>query len=433
VYHVYTVDVHSVAAVDRLHQIARGELSEVYALATRLLIDAERRDLICLATLLHDVGKGRGRDHSAVGAELTVTIARRIGLSRDEAQDVAWLVREHLALYHVATRRDLGDPATIAQLTERVSDPWRLRALYLLTVADLSTTSPTSMTSWKARMLDELERRGEEALDRAGAPGVAPHADEIRRRALTLAGPDGAPAVEAFLRGMPARYLVATSPDAVVRHARAAAGGDPAQPLVRLLPLEGASADDLAEVLVVALDRPGLLARLAAMLYVNRLDVQSAQVFSRSTERGYEAVDVFTVRRLDADRGGLERLAAKLPRDLAGILAAEGLPDALVAARARGGIARPEPPVRTEVRVDDEASDRYTVVEVYGRDRPGFLYAVARAYFELGLSIALSKVNTEGRRVADVFYVTGIDGKKVDPSRFVAIRDRLVAAVADTP
>lgn len=430
VYHVYTVDVHSVAALDRLHQIARGELSELYALPTRVLADLERRDLVCLATLLHDVGKGRGGDHSAVGAELAARIARRLLLSSEDADEVAWLVREHLTLYHLATRRDLSDPATLAQVIGLVRDPWRLRALYLLTVADLSTTSPTSMTTWKARMLDDLLRRAEEAMGRERAtPSL--HVDELRRRAVAFAGREG-PMVERFLAGMPERYVLATPPESIARHARAAAQVGPGRALVHLAPLEGEAPGDLAEVVIVAPDRPGLLARLSAMLYANRLDVQSAQLYSRVVGESIEAVDVFTVRRLDADPGGLARLAAKLPRDLSSVLSADELPDHWVASRTRGGIARPEPAVRTEVELDNHASDRYTVIELFGRDRPGLLYAVARAHYELGLSIALAKVNTEGRRVADVFYVTDTAGNKIPTERFAQVRARLSAALEGT-
>ncbi|MEI8257360.1 MAG: HD domain-containing protein, partial [Deltaproteobacteria bacterium] len=426
IYHVYTVDVHSVAAVDRLHQVARGEMRDDFAIAARTLADLERRDLVCLATLLHDVGKGRGGDHSAVGAELAAPIARRMGLGDDDAAQVAWLVRNHLALYHFATRRDLTDPATLAQVTTLVGDSWRLRALYLVTVADLSTTSPTAMNSWKARMLDELLRRSEDGLA-AATTGITSHVDEMRRRAIAAAPPAERADVEIFLAAMPQRYVLAATAETAVRHARIVRLAHPGEPFVHIAPLDEATAD-LAEVVVVAPDRSGLLSRLAAMLYVNRLDVQGAQVYSREMGYGVDAVDVFTVRRLENDPGALARLAAKLPRDLAIMLASDEVFDRAMASRAHAGIRRPEPAVRTEVEIDNLASDRFTIIEVFGRDRPGLLYAVASELYALGLSISLSKVNTEGRRVADVFYVSDA-GQKVAPARFKEIGARLSAAV----
>src|SRR5262249_26641845 len=229
-------------------------------------------------------------------------IARRLGLCPEDAEQVAWLVREHLSLYHLATRRDLGDPATLSHLTDLVGDAWRLRALYLLTVADLSTTSPTAMTSWKARMLDELLRRTDEALGRVDAHAV-PQADELRRRAIAAAGADAA-RVRAFLASMPERYLLATPVGAIARHVRLVAQATPGRAIVHLSAVEREASGELAEVVVVAPDRPGLLARLAAMLYANRLDVQSAQLYWRGTGAAREVVDVFIVRRLDDDPGG---------------------------------------------------------------------------------------------------------------------------------
>jgi [protein-PII] uridylyltransferase len=164
-YHVYTVDVHSVAAVDRLCEIVRGDIVVddkqedrwVGSLACRLASEVERRKVLFFATLLHDVGKAIGRrDHSERGAEMARVIGARLRFTDDEIERVARLVTHHLTMYHMATRRDLDDPATSEELAQVVRDGEGLRDLYLLTVADLSTTSPTSMTSWKARMLDEL-------------------------------------------------------------------------------------------------------------------------------------------------------------------------------------------------------------------------------------------------------------------------------------
>ncbi|HZO12110.1 MAG TPA: HD domain-containing protein, partial [Polyangiaceae bacterium] len=166
-YHVYTVDVHSVAAVDRLGEIVRGDIEVdtttphghawVGSLACRLAAEVTSRRVLFFATLLHDVGKAIGRrDHSERGAEMARTILARLRFSDEEIEAVTRLILHHLTMYHVATRRDLDDPATAEELAQVVRDSEGLRDLYLLTVADLSTTSPTSMTSWKARMLDEL-------------------------------------------------------------------------------------------------------------------------------------------------------------------------------------------------------------------------------------------------------------------------------------
>ncbi len=162
VYHVLTVDAHSLAAVDRLRQIARGELANEYGLATRLAAEVSQPRPLFMATLLHDIGKGwpdaRGsrKSHSKKGSSMCGRILPRLGLTKAEVREARELVENHLLMYHVATRRDLDDAVTISEFCEACGGQESLRHLYLLTVADLSTTSPTAMTSWKARMLDEL-------------------------------------------------------------------------------------------------------------------------------------------------------------------------------------------------------------------------------------------------------------------------------------
>ncbi|MDP3275888.1 MAG: [protein-PII] uridylyltransferase [Deltaproteobacteria bacterium] len=419
VYHVYTVDVHSVASVDRLHEMTRGEHAPPFAIAARTQALLPRRDLLALATLLHDVGKGRGGDHSAVGATLARTICERLGLSAEDGLEVSWLIRQHLHLYHVATRRDLSDPVTIQAVASVMERAWRLRALYLLTVADLSTTSPTSMTSWKASMLDELLQRVDGVLSGQDA---AVTESALRERAMSTAGADQALVTE-LIDSMPPRYLQATRPDAIARHARSVLGDRPAnQPLVHIFPIER-ERDDLLEIVIAAEDQPGLLARWTGALVSARLDVQSAQLYCRQAGALREAVDVFIVRRLDDDPGGVARLQETLPGAIARSI---GGPVTRPSIRPPG-FRRAEPSIRTEVLVDHSASSEHTVIEVFARDRPGLLHAIADALYRLEVSIASAKVSTEGRRAADVFYVTDALSQKLDD----ALSTRVVAALKD--
>jgi len=363
VYHVYTVDVHSVAAVDRLHALARAELGEEFALATRLLPDTDRRDVLCLGILLHDVGKAQGGQHASVGARLAPPIARRLGLGEDDAATVAWLVAEHLTLYHVATRRDLSDPVTVRAVRDTVGgDPWRLRALYLLTVADLSTTSPTAMNAWKSRMLGDLYRAVSAAL--GGAE------EGILREALEA-------------------QCVARAGDGT-----------------------------LGEVLVQAPDRPGLLYLVAAVLHAHGLDVQRAEIHGA----GEVALDVFVVRALPTGRDGarLTALGVRMQRQLRALMAGVMTPPE---PSRPAGMARPEPAVPCAVTVVPEASADATVLEVYGRDRPGFLLAVTRALTGAEVEVRLAKVNTEGRRAADVFYLVDGRGRPLDPETCTRVVD----------
>jgi [protein-PII] uridylyltransferase len=437
VYHVYTVDVHSVAAVDRLRQLARGELAHEFPLASRLAAEIARPRPLFLATLLHDVGKGwpdasgSRKNHSKTGAELCDHILPRLGLAPEDVDEARQLVLDHLLMYHVATRRDLDDPATIEEFSSGLRGREGLRNLYLLTVADLSTTSPTAMTSWKARMLDELYFAAEDHL--AGKP---PRADaervaRVRAAVMELAGSASPkPAVESFLASMPERYLLANAPSSIVQHADIVAARGAKSAYVARVP---GRQPEAAELCVVADDRPGLLASIAAAITANRLEVLAAQVYSRHSGDRVEAVDLFWVRDRDGGTEGVEPALPRLARDLDDLCSGRVEPADLLEARVGATSPwreRPSPAVPTEVQVDDRASPRHTVVEVFAKDRPGLLYTLARALHELGLSIALSKINTEGTRVADVFYVNELDGSKVAPGpRRQQIHDALVRAV----
>lgn len=429
VYHVYTVDVHSVAAVDRLRALCRGELLHEHALASRLAAEIARPVPLFLATLLHDVGKGypdadgSRRNHSKVGAEFCQAILPRLGLSPDDVAEASDLVLQHLAMYHTATRRDLDDPQTSSDFSGLVRGREGLRNLYLLTVVDLATTSPTALSSWKARMLDELYLSCDAFLGDAGHQ--AQRRDSRRVRAFSEArglwnGPQET--LDAFLSSMPERYTLAASAEAVCAHARVAqARGDEAVHVDQV----PSRHPGIAELCVTALDRPGLLASIAAVITAHRLEVLAAEVYSRAAPSGTEAVDLFWVKARGASQELSPGVVLAMKRDLLGILAGDMSSEELLESRlgrASQWRERPSPRVRTEVSVDDRASPTHTVIEVFAKDRPGLLFSLARAFRELGLQIALSKINTEGNKVADVFYVTELDGTKVaagDRSKYV--------------
>ncbi len=432
VYHVYTVDVHSVAAVDCLRALARGELVSVHPLASRLAVEVAQEGRLYFATLLHDVGKGYpDRDgsrakHSESGAQLAETIAPRLGFGEADTRAIALLIRNHLTMYHVATRRDLDDPSTIEEFARVVDSREALRNLYLLTVADITTTSPQAMTAWKARMLDELY-----FLTDAFLSGNREERPSVRAQVASPSVPDAFS--QAFLRSMPERYFLATPPATIAAHLEVAYSRGADSFALGLAPDQDLpAASELLELCVVADDRPGLLARIAAALTANRLEVLSAQVYSRTTERGAEAVDVFSLRdRQEADAEQRERTLRAVRTDLRRLLD-DGLdPKELV----RQYLGRPStsprrtPSVTPEVVFDDRASPQHTVVEVFAKDRPGLLFALSQALSDLGLTIALSKINTEGAKAADVFYVSDLRGDKLPPARFAEVREAILRCV----
>lgn len=439
IYHVYTVDIHSVAAVDRLAALCRGELGNDFPLASRIALELANPRVLFCAALLHDIGKGypdktgSRLNHAAVGAHLAEPIVQRFGLDAQEIADVSALIDLHLDMYHTATRRDLDDPATAEALVERVGDRERLRNLFLLTIVDVSTTSPTALTQWKARMLDDLYAAADAVFE--GRPREKADATRRRRIVQTVVEASSlAPeAVENFLRTMPDRYLLANDARRMAAHAKLEEGRMLGEVRVSV---EDTEVPGVAEVCVLADDAPGLLARIAAVITAQRLDVLAAQIHSRVHDANgrTEALDLFWVtHRLRGDEG-LRKLGARIVDDLSALDDRTGgierwLHDKLPA----GFLERPTPAVRTRVVVDDRASPKHTVIEVFARDRPGLLFGLANCVHGLGLTIASSKINTEGHQVADVFYVSEPNGLKItDPARVKVVRDRIVAAVERT-
>jgi [protein-PII] uridylyltransferase len=333
-------------------------------------------------------------------------------------------------MYHVATRRDLDDAATVAEFAREVKGREGLRDLYLLTIADLSTTSPTSLTTWKARMLDDLFLATDALL--SGQPKEEGRAkrvfEQVRKEWKDAAS---LPALDAFMTSMPERYLLSNTPVEIAAHATLARKAEGHAVMAGLVPSRYPEA---AELCIIAADRPGLLAALTAAVAASRLEVHKAEIHSRTLPDGtVQAVDLFWVRHRADGAAGASKAMAKLERDLRAVLTGKSTPRDLGAARVSSPWAeRPAPAVTTEVSIDDRASAHQTVIEVVTRDRPGLLFALADALHGLGLSIAVAKINTEGNRVADVFYVTETGGSKIDPGpRTQEVRARLLRVLED--
>jgi [protein-PII] uridylyltransferase len=431
-YHVYTVDQHQLYAVALLKRIARGELEREAPAATEAYRRLGGARSLFLGTLLHDVGKPLGKGHSEKGARLLGPIARRLELDEAESARAEFLVRHHLLMSHLSQRRDLDDASLIEKFARVVKDEETLRELFLLTWCDTSMTSPGNLTEWKAMLLVELYERTRAFLRRGPDLAGSDRSELVTRRRRRVAEILGEPqeAIDAWFAGLPDRTVASLSPRVLSAHRRLARGrrGRAA--------LEVSVRRGMTEVLVVAPDVPGLLSALAGVLLANRVDIAGAQIHSRRPDEGEEvglALDVFTVR----DRAG-RAIPAGDPRwptvgaDLERVLADEETVEALVARRReRSGLPRRvTPEVPTEIEIDNDASDGFTVIDVYAQDRPGLLYAITATLSELGLDIALSKVATEAERVADVFYVRDHAGGKVlDEGRLSEIRDHLRAAL----
>ena len=391
-YHRFTVDRHLLEAVAECARLLdAGERSDGSAGDTDAVVAraCRRPELLLLGALLHDIAKGRPGDHSSVGAGLADAVARRMGLDSEGREVVVWLVRNHLLMADVATRRDLSDAAVADAIAQECAgDAERLRLLYLLTIGDSLATGPAAWSPAKAALVRDLFVKTAAAIERGEARSLAAdRRDELVARI-------GADRAGALLGRLPDAYVLAFGPAEMAVH----------EDLLRSAPVvRFAHDDDQVFVTVVAPDRPRLLATIAGALTVSGLHVLEANLFS--TSDGF-AIDVFRI----GDPFGRARADEDaVARTVDAALSGEMDLDRRVEDRRRAyATGRPPGPVSIELDVDASSSD--TVVEVHADDEVGLLFRLASVFADLGLDVRLAKVATLGSRVVDVFYVRAAPG-----------------------
>jgi [protein-PII] uridylyltransferase len=344
---------------------------------------------------------------------------------------VQHLIRRHLDMYHTATRRDIEDPLTLEEFCRGVHGHEGLRELYLLTLCDVATTSPESLTSWKKKVIDELYLALDARLGQADV-NVDEAREAVRSDVVRRWSEDGdEQRIRSFLAAMPERYTFANDPQHIVEHAKFVFENAGVQAKVRAVSLE----PPYGEFAFLADDRPGLLALIAASIAAAHIHVITAQIYSFVDEQGRpRALDLFWVNARERIRTG-RTLATRFEQNLLNLLGgAIDARDFVTKLPDQGRWAsRVTPAVATTVSIDNRGATRETVLEVITRDRPGLLFELASTIQRAGLAISLAKINTEGHQVADVFYVTEPGGGKVtDPLRLAQLEDTIRLAVGST-
>jgi [protein-PII] uridylyltransferase len=430
-YHVFTVDEHTVEAVRILNSLERGELAEVAPVASGLIDHLQSRRALYLAMLLHDVAKGRGGDHSELGAEIALDVGPILGLSAEETETVSWLVLHHLLMSQTAFKRDIDDPKTILDLADTIQSPERLRLLLVLTVSDMRAVSSKVWNGWKATLLRELYHRVAEVLE----GGLATTERDVRvarakQAAAELLEDWPQAEIDAFAGlGYPG-YWLSFDPETHANHARlvreAQRSGAPLTVDTQPLPARA-----VTEVTVYAADHAGLFSKIAGALAVAGASIVDARIHTMTNGM---ALDTFWIQ--DAAGGvfdqphRLARLSVLIEQALSGRLALASE----IRKASKGLVGRRMRAIHVPPRlvIDNHASNSFTVLEVNGRDRPGLLHDVTAAISEQGLQIASAHVTTYGVRAVDVFYVKDIFGLKVENERRLQqLREALLAALAN--
>ena len=423
-YHSYTVDEHTIQCISVLAQIERGELVEELPIASRILKEEVNRKVLYTALLLHDIGKGREEDHSVVGAQVARKVAPRLGLKKDEAETVEWLVRNHLVMSDVAQKRDLADPRTVRGFAKAVKTRKRLDLLTVLTVCDIRGVGPGVWNNWKAQLLRQLYRDTATALD-TGLEEInretrSAEARQRLREALADWDPkelrtELARHYDPYWQGLPqATHVVFAS---------LLKGLDDGEIRVDLFPDEDRDATRACFALV---DHPGVFSRLAGALALVGANVVDARTYT--SKDGY-ATAVFWVQDQDGapfEFSRLPRLRGMIEKTLSGeIVAREAFVD-------KDKLKKRERPFRvpTVITFDNEGSDIYTIIEVDTRDRPGLLYDLTRALAAANVYIASAVIATYGEQAVDTFYVKDMFGLKFhSEAKQKALEKRLREAI----
>jgi [protein-PII] uridylyltransferase len=435
-YHIYTVDRHSLAAVRELERLRAGAFKESSPLLTEVAREMDSLPVVFLALLLHDIGKGHGHDHHERGALLAEEVSERLGLDGEEIDLVVFLVRNHLLMSQAAQKGDIGDQDLVETFARQVGSIDRLKALYLLTFADMRAVAPNVYNNWRDMLLSDLYMRALKILEQGDREAVDPARRLLLVKAAvreSLGRSAASPrALADFLELMPDRYFL-TVPEGDIRMhfelMQALAEG----PLVcrhRHFPdLE------FSEFIVVTADQPGLFSKIAGVLTANNLNILSAKITTRADGI---ALDVFRVSHLAgaAVMAMEEERWLRVDRDLERVLFGGQEIGELVGSAhhvqlaARKFVRR----VPTEVTVDNRTSEQFTVVDVFTQDRVGLLFAITHTLFKLSLIIHLARISTNADQALDVFYVSDREGRKItELERMRELRAELLAKLEEKP
>ena len=450
-YHAYTVDEHSLRAVEAAEQLESdpGPVGVAYR-------TIRHKELLHLAILLHDLGKGFEEDHSLVGGEIARRVAERLGLSAHQSQMLAFLVLKHLLMAHLAFRRDLSDDEMLLRFSRDVGSPELLRMLFVLTAADMTAVGPGTWTNWKAELLGEMFERTLQIL--SGAPPKFREAERIRaiarqvyalleppgsssagdtaRHGPHISQPDSPPATDERPVGdeqfdsLPLHYLTATPPAQIARDLVALRQLGPDELIVRGSYEPGTRT---VEYRVITRDTigSGLFHKVTGALTAKGLEILSANICT--TTEGV-VIDSFHVH--DGDHAGtipefrLREVEFAVVEVITGRTTVEHLFQ-----RHRRFVPAGTPSLFHEpsrVVIDNDSSERFTVIDVFADDRRGLLYTIASTLLELALSVSLAKISTHVNQVLDVFYVTDREGSKLqDERRLVEIQAVLATRIQE--
>jgi [protein-PII] uridylyltransferase len=422
-FHVYTVDEHTLRVLRQMARFADPEARREFPVACDVWASLGQPELMLLAGLFHDIAKGRGGDHSVLGEGDARAFCARLGLPKADGERVAWLVRWHLLMSTTAQRQDITDPDVVRRFADIVGDRERLGRLYLLTVADIIGTSPKLWNGWKDRLLADLFAAARQALRSDTRPGhdAAARIDACRAQALVLLRDEGI-AAEAAGRAwsaFPATSFLRHRPEQIAWQTAAIVRADGAWPLVAVHPL---SVRGSTELFVCTPDRDGLFASVTAMLDRLHFSVVEARILGSSAGM---AMDTFLLLEADGQQPAsavrAEELRARMQRALA--QGGQILPP-------RRNMSRQLKHFQMPPRIDFRQVDGRTRMALVCSDRPGLLAAVAQVLVACSVRVHDARIATFGERVEDFFQLSDRGDAPLDEAQQQGLRQALLSRLS---
>jgi len=411
-YHSETVDLHSLKTLETLHLIAQGMYADRWPMFKNVCDELKNPHWLFLVGLLHDVGKGYRGEHSDRGAEIVPRILKRLGAAGKAVQVVAFLIQHHLLLANVSQRRDLNDEKTAVQVAQVVGDLETLRLLFLLTVADSLATGPIASSDWKIMLLIELFFKVRRILQSGtlASPDATRRVEESKAgRARSLVGAFSGEEIAELMDQVSTRYFLNVPLEDMVEHFRIALSMEDQTLSWTLKKVKHAP---VTHVILCTRDRPGLFSKMVGVFTLHNINVLSGNIFTLKNGLAFDLYDVTNP--LDPLRE--EEMWSRVLEDARQAIEDKLPLDELISKKAEmisfAENLSPYPPVEG-IRVDNEGSDFFTILEVGGGIRMGLLYDLARRIFALGLDIRFAKVNSDKEKMTGVFYVRDASGQKI--------------------
>jgi [protein-PII] uridylyltransferase len=428
-YHHYTVDEHLLRCVGILQEIERGGNDE-FIVASDLMrkIQPEHRAVIYITVLLHDIAKGQPEDHSIAGAKVARRLCPRLGFNAADTELVAWLIEEHLTMSTVAQSRDLSDSKTIENFAAVVQSVEQMKLLTILTTADIRGVGPGVWNGWKAQLLRTLYYETEPVLTGGfsevnRAQRIAMAQAEFRHHFTEWPEQE----LNSYISRHYPAYWLKVELERKIRHARFLRASEEAGHKLAIN-VGFDEARGVTELTILAVDHPWLLSIIAGACASAGANIVDAQIYTTTDGRALDTIAISREYDRDDDEA---RRATRIGDMIEDVL--EGklrLPETVAKRAASKGKLKPFV-VEPEVTLNNNWSDRYTVVEVSGLDRPGLLYQLTTAISKLNLNIGSAHVATFGERARDVFYVTDLLGAQINaPTRQAAIKRALIHLLA---